>query len=112
MEHSGGQGTCRGADPSGVALLEAHNTSCCHQILTWLCHTQLNWTFDSFSQIVFHHAPTLTSQLHNQHAIAEHVELVSTLLSNLIIAAHNKILAREGGRKHNVARPRPVQVGQ
>ncbi len=51
-------------------------------------------------------------QLYNQHTIAEHIELISTLLGDLVIAAHNKILAREGCRKHNMAGPRPVEVSQ
>jgi hypothetical protein len=52
----------------------------------------------------------LSLRLHNQHAVAEHVELIPTLPGNLGVAAHNEILPREGCRKHNTAGPRPVEV--
>ena len=35
---------------------------------------------------------TFSMRLHDQHAVPEHVELVSSLLNDLGIAAHNKIL--------------------
>jgi len=63
------------------------------------------------TKVQFHRcrAP-LSLQLYNKHTVAKHVKLISTLLGNLSVAVHNKILACEGRRKHNMAGPWPMEV--
>src|SRR5580704_15483613 len=52
------------------------------------------------------------ARLQDQHAVTEHVELVSALLDDLGVAAHDEVLAGESRGEHDVTGSRPVQVCQ